>query len=268
MKAIIVAGGKGERLKPLTSNIPKPMIKVDGKPILLHIIELFKKNGIKEFVIALCYLPDVITIFFGNGKKFGVKIKYTYEDPKKPLGTAGAISLARDLVKDTFIVTYADILRQLDIKKMINQHKKNNAFATINVYKRESKEAKSLVVIDKKKMIVKFIERPKLSDLIDEYIWVNGSFYIFEKEIFDFITNNKKLDFGSDIFPKLLKLKKEISAYPTNGYFVDIGNIEKLKLARKTLNRVDKSNKALSILAGVKKLKDAKLMPGRIQQTV
>lgn len=238
MKAIIVAGGRGERLKPITDNIPKPMIEVDGKPIILNIIELLKKNGVKDIIIALCFLPEVITNFFGDGKKFGVNIEYIYEDSKKPLGTAGAISLARDLIDDTFIVTYADILRDLDIKKMIAFHKKNKSFATINVYKRKSGNAKSLVVIDKKKMTVKFIERPKLSDLIDEYIWVNGSFYIFEKEIFGFIPNNKKLDFGLDIFPKLLKLKKEIVAYPTEGYFVDIGNLKKLELARKTFKRV------------------------------
>lgn len=234
MKAIIVAGGRGERLKPLTNNIPKPMVKVLGKPILLHIIELFKKNGIKEFVIALCYLPDVITNFFGNGKKFGVNIQYTYESPQNPLGTAGAISLAKKLIVDTFIVTYADILRDLDINKMIDFHKKSQAFATINVYKRQSKDAKSMVKMDKNKRIIDFIERPDSTHLKKTSILVNGSFYIFEPEIFDFIKDNEKNDFGKDIFPKLLKSDKRIYAFPTQSYFVDIGNPKKLKFARKT----------------------------------
>lgn len=234
MKAIIIAGGRSERLKPITDYIPKPMVKVAGKPILLHIINLFKKYGIDEFIISTCYLPQVITNYFGDGKKFGVKIEYTYENLKKPLGTAGAISLAKDLINDTFIVSYADILRDLDIKKMLAFHKKNKAFATINVYKRKSKNAKSMVVIDKNKRLVKFIERPTKNDLTDEYIWVNGSFYILEPEVFKFIPKNKKSDFGSDIFPKLLKLKKEILAYPTNEYFIDIGDVKKLELARKT----------------------------------
>lgn len=245
MKAIIVAGGKGERLKPLTNNIPKPMVEVLGKPILLHIIELLKKNGVKDFIIALCFLPEVITTFFGDGRKFGVRIQYTYEDSKKPLGTAGAISLARDLVKDTFtakqqssfIVTYADILRDLDIEKMIAFHKKKGALATINVYKRKSKGAKSILIVDDDNRVVKFIERPATNDLVNEHTWVNGSFYIFEKEIFDFIPSNKKSDFGADIFPKLLKLKKDIFAYPTNKYFVDIGDFKKLGIARKTFSR-------------------------------
>ena len=237
MKAIIVAGGRGERLKPITNNIPKPMVKVSGQPILLHIINLLKKHGINDFIIALCYLPNVITKFFGDGSKFGINITYTYEDLMKPLGTAGAISLAKNLISETFIVTYADILRDLDIKKMINFHKKNQAFATINLYRRVSKGAKSMVILNKNKRVIKFIERPNKNDLQDEYIWVNGSFYIFEPEIFNFIPDNKKFDFGADVFPKLLEAKKNIYAYPTTGYFVDIGNLEKLDYARSTFSK-------------------------------
>ncbi len=237
MKAIIVAGGRGKRLKPLTNKIPKPMVKVLGKPILLHIIELLKKNGVKNFIIALCFSPEVITQFFGDGKKFGVKIKYTYENPKKPLGTAGAISLARDLIDDTFIVTYADILRELNIKKMVQFHDKNKSFITLNVYKRESTNAKSKVVIDDQHRVIKFIERPKEDELIDDYVWTNGSFYILEPEIFKFIPENKKSDFGSDIFPKLLASKKAFYTYTTTDYFIDIGDLKKLELARRTFKR-------------------------------
>lgn len=233
-----MAGGKGKRLRPITENIPKPMVKVNDKPILLHIINLFKKHGITDFVIALCYLPDVITSYFGDGKKFGVNIQYTYESPQNPLGTAGAIIFAKKLIVDTFIVTYADVLRDLDIKKMIDFHKKSQAFATINVYKRQSKNAKSMVIMDKDKRLIDFIERPDSTQLKKTYILANGSFYIFEPEIFDFIKNNEKIDFGADIFPKLLKLNKEIVAYPTEGYFVDIGDLKKLKLAEKTFSKV------------------------------
>lgn len=238
MKAIIVAGGAGERLKPITNYMPKPMVEVNGQPILLHIINLFKKNGITDFIIALCHLPKLITDFFGDGKKFGVDITYTYEDSRSPLGTAGAISLAKELADDTFIVTYGDILRDLDIKKMINIHKKNNSFATINIYKRESLDAKSMVLIDKNKKVLKFIERPKHDDIKHGYIWANGSFYIFEPQIFEWIPENRKSDFGSDVFPKLIKIKKNIYGFPSRGYFVDIGNLEKLEFARRTFKNI------------------------------
>lgn len=234
MKVVIIAGGRGERLRPITDKIPKPMVNVKGKPVLLHIINHFKSYGITDFILALCYLPEVITNYFGNGERFGVKIEYTWEDPAKPLGTAGAITLAKKIISDTFIVTYADILRELNIKKMVDLHQQSKAFATLNVYKRESQNAKSMVIIDNKNRVVRFIERPDATELKENYIWANGSFYIFEPQIFNFISKNTSSDFGKDIFPKILNAKKRLYAYPTTDYFIDIGNMEKLKLARRT----------------------------------
>lgn len=239
MKAIIVAGGRGERLRPVTDRIPKPMIEVRGKPILLHIIKLLKKHGISDYILALCYFPELITDFFGNGAKYGVNIEYIFEDPNNPIGTAGAILGAKNLINETFVVTYGDILRDLDIGDMIDFHKKNRAFVTLNTYKRESKDAKSRVLIDSKNRITKFIERPKENELEENFIWVNGSFYILEPEIFEWIPENQKSDFGLDIFPKLLSAKNALYAYPTTGYIIDIGDYKKLKLARKTFNGID-----------------------------
>lgn len=241
MKAIIVAGGRGERLKPLTDKIPKPMVEIDNQPVLSHIINLLKKNDIRDFIIALCYLPKVIAKFFGDGSKFGVNIIYTYENPQQPLGTAGAITLAKKFIQDTFIVTYADILRELDIEQMMAFHKKSKALATLNIYRRKSLNAKSMVLIDDQNRITKFIERPTPEDIKEDYIWINGSFYILEPQIYQFIPEDKKCDFGSDIFPRLLKLNKPLYAYPTTGYFIDIGNMKKLAYARKTFRIVNKA---------------------------
>lgn len=234
MKAIIVAGGRGERLKPLTDSLPKPMIEVADKPILEHIISQMKKNGIKDFIIALYYLPKVITSYFGNGSKFDVDIQYTLEN--SPLGTAGAILLSRKFVKDTFIVTYGDILRYLDITAMTAQHQKKKALATINIYKRKSRNAKSCVIFDNNGKVIKFVERPSKKKLKEKFIWANGSFYIFEPEIFQYIPKNKPSDFGKNIFPKLIKEKKLVFVYPSYNYLMDIGSLEKLELARKTFH--------------------------------
>ncbi len=235
MKAIIIAGGRGERLLPLTNTIPKPMVLVEGKPILLHALNLLKSHGIKDFIIAVCYLPEVITSYFGDGSQFGVTIRYTYEDPQKPLGTSGAIMLSKDLITESFIVTYADILRKLDVTKMIKAHKKTKAFATLHVYKRIGLNAKSMVEFDTNKKILRFEERPSGKNTKHKFIWVNGSFYILEPDIFDFIPDYKKSDFGKDTFPELLSHSKAIHAYPTTDYFIDIGNLKKLKQARKDI---------------------------------
>src|SRR3989339_1281684 len=191
MQAIIVAGGRGERLRPITDHIPKPMVKVRGKPLLEHTIELFKANGIEEFILALCYLPEVIVDYFGDGRKFGVKIEYTYESPDKPLGDAGAITLARKIIRDTFLVTFADILRELNIKDMVGEHRRRGAFATLNVY-RHYNDPKSMVIFDDQKRVSNFVERPGRSMLPEGYVWSNGSLFVLEPEIYDFIQTSQE----------------------------------------------------------------------------
>lgn len=238
MKALIVAGGRGERLRPLTDTKPKPMVEVAGKPILLHTVELLRKAGITEFIFALCYLPEVVKDYFGDGSKFGVSIEYTLEDPSFPLGTAGAIKASQQYIADTFIVTYADILRELDVKKMIKLHKDSLAFATINVYKRFGKDPKSLVRFDEKKKIEEFIERPSPDEIKENFVWCNGSLYIFEPEIFNYISENSHSDFGKDIFPHLLQENKPVYAFQTAGFFIDIGTKEKLQKAEEAFKTI------------------------------
>lgn len=245
MKAVIIAGGKGERLRPLTNDIPKPMIDVAGKPILLHIVDLFKKFGIKDFLFTLCYLPHVITSFFGDGSEFGVSFKYFYEDLNKPLGTSGGIGLLRKHLDKTFIVTSGDIIREININEIIKFHKSKNSFATINVYKRFGPNPKSMICFNKKNLITDFIERPNFKQLktnnqslTTDYVWANGSFYVLEPEIFDYIPKNQPSDFGKDIFPKILAANKKVYAFPTESYFVDIGNLAKLKKACTTFKPI------------------------------
>lgn len=234
MKTIIVAGGKGERLRPMTNSIPKPMVKVGGKPILEHIINLFIANGINEFILALCYLPEVIVDYFGDGSRLGVKINYTFEDPSKPLGDAGAINLSKDLIKDTFIVTFADILRRLDLRAMIKFHMENKALATLNVY-RHFKDPKSMIIFDEKtKVIKKFVERPQSSEITGEFVWSNGSLFVLEPEVFEYIPDNTKIGFGKDIFPKLISQKNKLLAFPSEDYFLDIGAPKFLEEAERT----------------------------------
>lgn len=234
LQAIIVAGGKGERLRPLTNTTPKPMVEVAGKPLLEHTLDLLKSYGIRRFIFALCYLPEVITSYFKDGAKFGVNISYTYEDPNFPLGTAGAISEAKRFIEGTFLVTYADILRELNVPEMVSSHNENRAFATLNVYQHRGANFKSILEFSKDRRLIKFTELSTSSVLETGYVWSNGSFYVFEPEIYDFIPEKEKVDFSIDIFPRLLSMKKKIQVYPSSKYFIDIGTPEKLEEARRT----------------------------------
>jgi len=249
MKAIIVAGGKGERLRPLTDHVPKPMLCVGGKPLLERTIDLLKKAGITDIIIALCYLPDVITKYFKDGSDFGVKITYTFEDPQMPLGTAGAILPAQPYIlklsagqsSEPFIVTYADTLRELDIAEMIAAHENSKSIVTINAYKHRGTNFKSALVFNTNNELTGFrefknsTELPK--DLPNDFSWSNGSFYICSPEIFDYIQKNNKTDFSTDIFPKLISLGKKISVFPTSGYFIDIGTKQTLEQAEKDIQK-------------------------------
>lgn len=233
MKAIIIAGGRGERLKPLTNTVPKPMIEVSGKPILEHTINLLRKNGIKDIIIALCHLPESIRNYFKDGSDFGVNISYVFEDPKIPMGTAGAILPARKNITDPFIVTYADTLRELDVAHMTKFHLASKSIATINVYQHRGTNHKSTLHFNKDNILTKFEEHISSKELQNDFVWSNGSFYIFDPKIFEYIPDNYKSDFSSDIFQKLLSINKTISVFPSSGYFIDIGTKENLEKAIK-----------------------------------
>jgi mannose-1-phosphate guanylyltransferase/phosphomannomutase len=230
MKAIIVAGGQGTRLRPLTETIPKPMVQIAGIPILEYIIRNFKKHNITDIVLALCYLPQPIIDYFGDGSKFGVSVTYTFEDQNTPLGTAGAILPAKKYIDETFIVTYADTLRDLDITKMISEHRQSGSIVTIKTYKHTGENFKSSLVFTDTTLTA-FTELPTSTTLTDAFVWSNGSLYILEPEIFSYINENGSTDFAKDVFQRLLKEGKRISVFPYEGYFIDIGTFKTLKQA-------------------------------------
>lgn len=228
---VIVAGGFGTRLRPLTETIPKPMVKVGDLPILHHILNWFKFYGFEKYVFCLCYLPDKIQSYFQDGSKFGVGIEYVYEDVSVPLGSAGAVGLARSLVKGPFIVTYADILRNLDLTDFVTKHFENGGDVTINLHKSSSNPPRSTVIYDPNTYQIKqFIEKPTAQQIPTQN-WSNGSLYMFNPDIFFQIVPGKSLDFGHDIFPQLINQNKKIFCLPTEGYFIDIGDLDKLQQA-------------------------------------
>lgn len=225
---IILAGGKGERLRPLTDRLPKPMALVNKRPLLEYIVKSFVKSGLTNIIISVCYLPNKIVRHFGNGKRFNANISYIFEKKDKPLGTAGAIGKLREKINGTIIVCYGDTLRTVDIKEMIHFHKQKKGIASLFIYENKSANPKSLVEINHNQRITSFIERPRTTS--SPLVWSNGGLYIFEQKIFSYIPKNKPSDFAKDIFPSLFTQEK-IYAYIQPGYFLDIGTVDKLQKA-------------------------------------
>jgi mannose-1-phosphate guanylyltransferase len=214
----IIAGGRGTRLKPITNEIPKPMIPLHDKPIMQHSLDLFKKYGIKRVIISIGYKGEKIRGFFGDGRNQGLSISYVEEN--EPLGTAGPLNLAKPFINDTFIMCNADELKNIDLAEMYLFHKEHQAAATIALTTVED-PAKYGVVRLKGNRIVEFVEKPKKppSNLI------NAGLYMLEPEVFDYVASGAG-SIEKDVFPKLAE-KGRLFGYPFDGQWFDTGTLER-----------------------------------------
>ena len=222
MQAVIMAGGFGTRLRPLTNNIPKPMVPILNKPILEHIINLLKLHGIRDYVVLLFFMPDKIKDFLGDGRKFGVRIRYVV--PTEDYGTAGAVKLSEKYIDDNFIVISGDVLTDFNLSAIASFHESRDTTATISLYSSKNPLQFGIVLTDDKQRIVRFLEKPSSSEVFSDTI--NTGIYFFKKSIFNYIPAGENFDFSKDLFPRLLKEKIPIFGYKTPGYWRDVGNLE------------------------------------------
>ncbi len=222
MKALIMAGGEGTRLRPLTCNIPKPMVPVMNKPVMEHIINLLKKHNITEIAVTLQYMPKVIQEYFGNGSDFGVEIEYFIEE--QPLGTAGSVKNAESFLDDTFIVISGDALTDINLSKAIEFHNKNNALATLVLTKVEVPLEYGVVVTGSNGRISRFLEKPSWSEVFSDT--VNTGIYVLHPKVLDYFNKGEKFDFSKDLFPILLREKRALFGYVSEDYWCDIGDLE------------------------------------------
>lgn len=228
-KALILAGGKGMRLRPLTYKTPKSLIDVQGKTLIEWLFELFKKYGIRDVILSVGYLADKIKDYFTDGSKFGMNIEYVEEDPEKPLGTAGPLKLAEDMLTDSFIVSNGDELKCINIPRMFRLHKRKNALATIALTTVNDPSQYGVAKLDGSR-ILEFVEKPKKSEAPSNLI--NSGFYVIEPEVIEMIPKGKFCMLEKDIFPKLAKEGK-LRGFPFSGQWFDTGNFERLERARK-----------------------------------
>ena len=229
MKSIILCAGEGTRLRPITYECPKCMIRVGDKPLLEYLIILARNHGITEIAINLFHLPDSITDYFGDGGKFGVNITYSPEE--ELLGSAGAVKRLEGFLDETFVVIYGDLLTDLDLTKMAGFHQKHNAPVTVSLYQVPNPEECGLVETTDNDRIVRFVEKPDPDDVFTD--WANAGVYIIEPEIIKYIPNTHPYDFGSDLFPKLLNEDVPLYGYRISEELIDIGSPYKLEKANR-----------------------------------
>jgi len=222
MKAIIMAGGEGSRLRPLTCDLPKPMVNVANKPVMEHIINLLKQYGITEIGITLMYLPQKIRDYFGNGSNWGVNLHYFTEDT--PLGTAGSVKNASDFLDETFVVISGDSLTNINLKNAIDFHYSKKSKATLILTKVDVPLEYGVVLAGDEGQIEGFLEKPSWGEVFSDT--VNTGTYILEPDVLKYFSRGKKYDFSQDLFPLMLKKKDPIYGYVTRDYWCDIGDLQ------------------------------------------
>jgi mannose-1-phosphate guanylyltransferase/phosphomannomutase len=227
MKAVIMAGGFGTRIQPLTSSMPKPMIPLLNRPIMLHTVELLKKHGITDLVMLLYHQPHVIKNFFRDGTDFGVKI--TYVTPLEDMGTAGAVKYAEKYLDERFLIISGDLLTDFNLQKVLDFHAHNKALATITLTSVKDPLQFGVVITDKAHRITQFLEKPGWGEVISDTI--NTGIYVLEPEVFTHIPAGENFDFSQDLFPRLLEKQEPLFGYTAKGYWRDIGNTDSYREA-------------------------------------
>jgi len=225
-KALILCGGEGTRLRPITYEIPKPLVPVHGKPIIEHIFDLLKKYGVTDVILSVGYMKDKILKEVDDWSRLGFNITHVPEN--KPMGTGGAIRLAKDKLPKTFIVSNGDELKKLDIMEMYDTHKKNNALATIALTTVDDPSAYGVAKLDGNR-IIEFVEKPKKKDAPSNLI--NAGFYILDHEVVDMIPKGF-CSLEKQIFPKLAE-QGRLFGFPFSGQWFDTGNLERYERALK-----------------------------------
>ena len=222
-KVVILVGGSGTRLQPLTYEKPKSMVPVLNKPFMEHIIAYLRQFGIEDVILTLNYLPEVIQNYFGDGSRFGVRLAYCVEN--EPMGTAGAVKNAEAYLNSTFIVLNGDVFTDLDIADMLACHRAKGARATISLHRVDNPSAFGVVETDSDRRVGRFIEKPPLAEATTN--WINAGTYILEPEVLEHIPAKSHHMFEKGLFPRLLEMGAPVYGYPSSGYWMDMGTLGK-----------------------------------------
>jgi mannose-1-phosphate guanylyltransferase/phosphomannomutase len=222
MKAVVMAGGSGARLRPLTVERPKPMVSLVNKPVLAHILDLLKCHNCTEVIITVQYLASMIEDYFGDGSNLGMTIRYVVEEV--PLGTAGSVKNAQQYLDETFLVISGDAVTNVDLSAIMRFHQEKQALATLTLKSVANPLDYGLVITDNTGRITQFVEKPGWGQIISDT--ANTGIYVLEPEVLDRLEPNTAYDFSQDVFPPLLHDGAPLFGYVTDGYWCDVGNIQ------------------------------------------
>ncbi len=221
MKAVVMAGGEGSRLRPLTIRRPKPMVPIAGKPVMEHILNLLKRHGITEVIVTVQYLASNIENYFGNGSQFGMRITYSREDV--PLGTAGSVKNAEEQLAEPFLVISGDALTDYNLTDIIQYHNEKKALATLTLAHVPNPLEYGVIITNEEGHITQFLEKPSWGEVFSDTI--NTGIYVLDPQILSYFEKNVQYDFSQELFPYMLRKGDPIYGYIASGYWCDVGNL-------------------------------------------
>jgi mannose-1-phosphate guanylyltransferase / phosphomannomutase len=227
VKAVVMAGGEGTRLRPLTSNQPKPMVQIAGKPCMEHIVELLVKHGFDDVIVTVAFMPQAIRGYFGAGESHGASIRYSVEE--SPAGTAGSVKLAEEALDETFLVISGDALCDIDLSDLVRFHREKGGVATLGLKSVPNPLEFGIVVTDDDSRVERFLEKPSWGQVFTDTI--NTGIYVLEPEVLRHIPTDRPYDFSKELFPLLLEMGKLLYGYVADGYWQDIGNLDQYRQA-------------------------------------
>jgi mannose-1-phosphate guanylyltransferase/phosphomannomutase len=227
MKAVVMAGGEGTRLRPLTSNQPKPLVPIVGKPCMEHIVDLLKRHGFEDVIVTVAFLPQAIRSYFGTGESLGINLAYSVEE--SPAGTAGSVRLAAGRLDDTFLVISGDALCDVDLSRLVAFHREKKASVTIGLKAVDNPLEFGIVVTDDDGRIERFLEKPSWGQVFSDTI--NTGIYVLEPEVLKHIPADRPFDFSKELFPLLLEMGRPMFGCVLDGYWQDIGNLDQYRQA-------------------------------------
>ncbi|HMD24722.1 MAG TPA: sugar phosphate nucleotidyltransferase, partial [Streptosporangiaceae bacterium] len=235
MKAVVMAGGEGTRLRPMTANQPKPMLPVANRPIMEHVLRLLKRHGFDETIVTVQFLAALVRNYFGDGEEFGMSLQYATEE--MPLGTAGSVRNAEDALRDEpFLVISGDALTDMNLTALVNFHKEKGALVTVGLARMPNPLEFGIVITQEDGRIQRFLEKPTWGQVFSDT--VNTGLYVMEPEVLAEVPPGEMVDWSGDVFPKLLKRGAPLFGYVSDGYWEDVGTHESyLKAQADVLDR-------------------------------